>query len=66
MKNDINTSKMNLVILITIHFNNISNLPYDVYKQRKLKYYTGFELAVCNLQFAKHFDSLRMSFCIFF
>ena len=49
MKNDINTLKMNLVILITMHFNNISNLPYDVYKQRKLKYYTGFELAVCNL-----------------
>ena len=25
-----------------------------------------FELAVRNSQFAKHFDSLRMSFCIFF
>ena len=38
---------MNPVILITMHFNNVSNLPYDVYKQRKLKYTTGFELAVC-------------------
>ena len=25
----------------------------------------GFELAVHNLQFAKHFGSLQMSFCIF-
>ena len=24
----------------------------------------GFELAVCNLRFAKHFGSLQMSFCI--
>ena len=27
--------------------------------------YAGFELAVRNLQFAKHFGSLRMNFCIF-
>ena len=27
--------------------------------------YTVFELAVCNSQFAKHFGSLQMSFCIF-
>ena len=26
---------------------------------------TGFELAIHNLQFAKHFSSLRMSFCSF-
>ena len=26
---------------------------------------TGFELAVCNSQFAKRFGSLEMSFCIF-
>ena len=24
----------------------------------------GFKLAVCNSQFGKHFDSLRMSFCV--
>ena len=28
-------------------------------------YVTGFELAICNLQFAKRFGSLRMSFRIF-
>ena len=26
---------------------------------------SGFKLAICNLQFAKHFGSLQMSFCIF-
>ena len=25
----------------------------------------GFKLAICNMQFAKHFGSLQMSFCIF-
>ena len=27
--------------------------------------FSGFELAVGNLQIAKHFGSLRLSFCIF-
>ena len=37
-----------------------------LFKQERMESRAGFELAVCNLQFAKHFGILQMSFCIFF
>ena len=39
----------------------ISNISIII----NIKYITGFELAVRNSQFVKHFGSLRMNICIF-
>ena len=45
---------------------NLSEASFVTYLINSLciPYITGFELAVPNSQLAKHFDSLRMSFCI--
>ena len=43
------TNQVTIILMLTL-------LPNQV---------TGFELAVCNSQFAECFGSLRMSFCIF-
>ena len=37
-----------------------------LFKQERMESRAGFELAVRNSQFAKHFGILQMSFCIFF
>ena len=49
------------IVLVTVRdpSREVTHLSMVIWNRK-----TMFELAICNLQFARHFGSLQMSFCI--